>query len=253
MTESVMLTGQVAIVTGAARGIGRGIAKVLSDAGASIVIGDVLDFTDSVNDIVQSGGQATGMVMDTSSSDDARALVDLAMTTFGRLDILVNNAALDRLTGYIWELPDDEWQRTIDVNLGGVFYCSKAALKPMLEAGSGCIVNISSHAALMGGGDGSPAYNASKGGVLGLTMAMSGQLAEKGVRVNAIIPGLVERWENDVSEAERNARTADYPLGFGAPQDVGEAVRYLVSPAARWATGTVLRINGGYQKVATWY
>jgi len=105
----------------------------------------------------------------------------------------------------------------------------------------------------MGGGDGSPAYNASKGGVLGLTMAMSGQLAPKGIRVNAIIPGLVERWENDVSDAERTARTVDYRLGFGSPQDVGEAVRYLVSPASRWASGTVLRINGGYQKVATWY
>ncbi len=235
MTDSTRLDGQVAIVTGGARGIGRGIAKVLSSAGANIVIGDVLDSTDSVNDIVQDGGHATSMVMDTSKSDDARALVDLALQTYGRLDILVNNAALDRLTGYVWDLPDDEWRRTIDVNLTGVFFCSKAALKPMLEAGSGCIVNISSHAALMGGGDGSPAYNASKGGVLGLTMAMSGQLAPRGVRVNAIIPGLVERWENDVSEAERNARTIDYPLGFGNPQDIGEAVRYLVSPAARWA------------------
>lgn len=253
MPDSMMLEGQVAIVTGGARGIGRGIAKVLSDAGASVVIGDVLDSADSVNEIVQSGGHATSMVMDTSRPDEARALVDLASQTFGRLDILVNNAALDRLEGYIWDLPDDEWKRTIDVNLSGVFYCSRAALKIMLEAGSGCIVNISSHAALMGGGNGSPAYNASKGGVLGLTMAMSGQLAAKGVRVNAIIPGLVERWENDVSEAERNARTADYPLGFGAPQDIGEAVRYLVSPAARWASGTVLRINGGYQKVTTWY
>ena len=247
------LEDKVAIVTGAARGIGRGIAKVLSDAGAGIVIGDILDSADSVDEILRSGGQSVGLRMDTSLADDARSLVDLALREFGRLDVLVNNAALDRLEGNIWDLPDDDWQRTIDVNLSGVFYCSKAALRPMLEAGSGCIVNISSHAALMGGGSGSPAYNASKGGVLALTMAMSGQLASKGIRVNAIIPGLVERWDGDVSEAERSARTVDYPLGFGTPQDIGEAVRYLVSPASRWASGTVLRINGGYQKVTTWY
>jgi len=107
----------------------------------------MLDSADSVNEIVQGRGNATGMVMDTSNSDEARALVGLALQTYGRLDVLVNNAALDRLEGHIWDLPDDEWQRTIDVNLSGVFYCSRAALKAMMETGKGCIVNISSHAA----------------------------------------------------------------------------------------------------------
>ena len=246
------LDGHVAIVTGGARGIGRGISKVLSEAGASIVIGDLLDSSATVKEIEDDDGHAVSTIMDTSKPEDARALVELALERFGRLDILVNNAALDRLEGNGWDLPDEGWRRTIDVNLGGVFFCSRAALKPMLEAGSGSIVNISSHAALIGREGGSPAYNATKGGVLGLTMAFSGHVSNKGVRVNAIMPGLVESWEDEFSDEERAARIPEYPLGFGTPRDIGEGVRYLASPASRWISGTVLRLNGGYQRSATW-
>ena len=252
MTDSTRLDGQVAIVTGGARGIGKGISKVLSEAGAKIVVGDVLDSSSTIKEIEDDGGHAVSMVMDTSKSEDARALVELALERFGELDILVNNAALDRLEGNAWDLADEDWQRTIDVNLGGVFFCSRAALKPMLEAGSGSIVNISSHAALMGREGGSPAYNASKGGVIGLTMAFSGHVSSKGVRVNAIMPGLVESWENEFTDEERAARMTEYPLGFGTPRDIGEAVRYLSCPAAKWVSGTVLRLNGGYQRSNTW-
>ena len=253
MTDSTRVDGQVAIVTGAAQGIGRGIANVLSKAGANIVIGDIQPSDSTVNEINSIGGSAAGMVMDTSKPEESKALVKLALEKFGQLDILVNNAAIDAPSGNAWDLSDEEWQRTIEVNLGGVFYCSRASLQPMLKSGKGCIVSISSQSALMGAEGCSPAYNASKAGVLGLTMALSAQVAHRGVRVNAIMPSLVESRDFGWSEEDIAARLTEYPLGFGTPTDIGEAVRYLVSPASRWASGTALRINGGFQRSTTWY
>ncbi|MDH3602134.1 MAG: SDR family oxidoreductase, partial [Candidatus Tectomicrobia bacterium] len=185
MTDSTRLDGEVAIVTGAAQGIGRGIALVLAEAGAKVVIGDIQDASATVQEILSHGGEALSMVMDTSRSSDAQALVALALTTYGRLDILVNNAAIDAPSGNAWDLSDEDWQRTIDVNVSGVFYCSRAALEPMLAAGKGCIVNLSSQSARIGAKGLSPAYNTSKAAVLGLTVAFSAQVAERGVRVNA--------------------------------------------------------------------
>lgn len=253
VTESSRLDGQVAIVTGAAQGIGKGIALVLAEAGASIVIGDIQDSGATVKEIRSSGGQAVSVMMDTSSPEDDRALVDLALREYGRLDILVNNAGIDAPRGNAWDLPDEEWERTIAVNVSGVFYCSRAALRPMLEAGGGCIVNISSQAARLGDKGMSPAYNASKAGVLGLTMAFSAQVADRGVRVNAIMPGLVESRDFGWSAQEREARSREYPLGLGTPRDIGEAVRYLASPSARWVSGTALHISGGYQRGSSWF
>ena len=227
MTDSTRLDGEVAIVTGAAQGIGRGIALVLAEAGAKVVIGDIQDASATVQEILSHGGEALSMVMDTSRSSDAQALVALALTTYGRLDILVNNAAIDAPSGNAWDLSDEDWQRTIDVNVSGVFYCSRAALEPMLAAGKGCIVNLSSQSARIGAKGLSPAYNTSKAAVLGLTVAFSAQVAERGVRVNAIMPGLVESRDFGWTPEHRAARAAEYPLGLGTPRDIGEAVRYL--------------------------
>ena len=150
MTDSTRLDGQVAIVTGAAQGIGRGIAVVLAEAGASIVIGDLQPADATLEEIRAAGGSAVSRIMDTSVAADAEAIVELALAEFGRLDILVNNAGLDEPPGNAWDLADADWQRTIDVNLSGVFYCSRSALRPMIEAGHGCIVNISSRASEIG-------------------------------------------------------------------------------------------------------
>jgi NAD(P)-dependent dehydrogenase (short-subunit alcohol dehydrogenase family) len=248
MTDPHRLDEQVAIVTGAAQGIGRGIALVLAEAGAKIVIGDLQDASGTVDEIRAEGGQSVSMVMDTSRPDDDRALVDLAVSEFGRLDILVNNAAIDAPVGNAWDLTDDEWERTIGVNLSGVFYCSRAALVPMLKAGTGAIVNMSSVSAKFAAKGLSPAYNASKAGVLGLTAAFSEQVTEKGVRVNAVMPALVESRDFGWSPEERARQIAPYPMGPGQPRDIGEAIRYLVSPAARWVSGTTLPITGGVQR-----
>ena len=254
MNEDHRLDGRTAIVTGAAQGIGQGIALVLSEAGANIVIGDIQDASDTVGQIEAKGGRAAAMLMDTSIPSDAEALVELALAQFGRLDVLVNNAGIDAPRGTIWGLADEEWQRTIDVNLSGVFYCTRAALKPMLSAGSGCIVNISSQAARAAGDpNGSPAYNASKAGLIGLTIAASAQTAPKGVRVNAIMPALVESRDFGWTPEERAAQIRPYPLGVGKPRDIGQAVLYLVSPASRWVTGTALHITGGYERSGPWF
>jgi len=252
MHDGAPLDGQVAIVTGAAQGIGRGIALVLAGAGACVVIGDLQDATETVREIETDGGRAVGMVMDVSRSDEADGLVEFTLRRYGRLDILVNNAGIDAPRGNAWDLPDAEWRRTIDVNLSGVFYCSRAALQPMLAAGRGAIVNMSSQVARVGRPHLSPAYNASKAGVIGLTVAFSAQVADRGVRVNAIMPGLVESRDFGWSSEDRAARVREYPLGLGTPQDIGEAVLYLVSPASRWVSGTALQIAGGYQRQGPW-
>jgi 3-oxoacyl-[acyl-carrier protein] reductase len=252
MRDATPLKGQVAIVTGAAQGIGRGIALVLAEAGAAVVIGDLQKADGTIAAIEAQGGQATAMVMDVSRPREAEALIDLALERWQRLDILVNNAGIDAPSGNAWDLPDSEWQRTIDVNLGGVFYCSRAALRPMLAAGRGAIINISSQVARVGHVGMSPAYNASKAGVLGITVAFSAQVAQRGVRVNAIMPGLVESRDFGWSPEERTQRAREYPLGLGEPRDVGEAVLYLASPAGRWISGTALHVAGGYQRQAPW-
>ena len=252
-SHSTQLEGQIAIVTGAAQGIGKGIALVLAEAGAAIVIGDIQDAAGTVEEIRDGGGRSVSMIMDTSKPGDAQSLVSLALQEYGRLDILVNNAAIDAPGGNAWDLPDQEWQRTIDVNLSGVFYCSKAALQPMLEAGRGAIVNLSSQAARLGAKGLSPAYNATKAGVLGLTMGFAAQVSDMGVRVNAVMPGLVESRDFGWSAETREARAREYPLGLGTPRDIGEAVLYLVSPGARWVSGTALHISGGYQRGTSWF
>jgi NAD(P)-dependent dehydrogenase (short-subunit alcohol dehydrogenase family) len=252
VTDSARLDGQVAIVTGAAQGIGRGIARVLAQAGAAIVVGDVQDAIATVDEIHGLGGRATSLTTDVAAPAQAAALVEHARETFGRVDLLVNNAGIDAPPGVAWELTDEEWRRTLAVNLDGVFFMSRAAVRHMLAAGGGAIVNISSHAAWTGFTDVSPAYGASKAGVLGLTTAFAAQLAGRGVRVNAIAPALVASRDFGWSPEHEARRLAEYPLGAGRPEDIGEAVRYLASPAARWVTGTVLYLHGGHRRSGPW-
>jgi len=252
MRDATPLSGQVAIVTGAAQGIGRGIAAVLAEAGARIVIGDLQDASATVREVEATGSKAVQLRMDVSIRAEAEKLVALALESFGRLDILVNNAAIDAPDGNAWDLPEEEWRRTIDVNLSGVFYCSQAALKPMLAASHGVIINLSSQVARVGRQGLSPAYNASKAGVIGLTVAFSAQVADRGVRVNAIMPGLVESRDFGWSAEMRAERAREYPLGLGTPRDIGEAALYLASPAARWVSGSIHHVAGGYQRPTPW-
>ena len=252
--DSTRLDGRVAIVTGAAGGIGRGIARVLAAAGARIVVGDLLDARDTVEEIRAAGGEATSVQVDVAVAEQAGELVAFARRAFGAVDVLVNNAAIDTPEGDPWDLPDEEWQRTLDVNLSGAFYCSRAAIRDMREAGTrgGAIVNISSHLAWMGAPGISPAYHASKAGVLGLTMSLATHLGPAGIRANAIAPALVMSRDFGWTPEEEARRRAEYALGPGEPDDIGEAVRFLASPAARWITGTVLYMHGGHRRSSPW-
>ena len=242
------LDGTVAVVTGAAQGIGRAIAETLAQAGARVVIGDLQDARPVVETIRDSGGEACAMIMDTSVRSDADGLMDLAISQFGQVDILVNNAGIDAPAGNVWDLAKEEWDRVIAVNLTGVFNCSQAAVHRMLPVSRGTIVNVSSHASWLGVPGMSPAYNASKAGIIGLTVSFAVQLADRGIRVNAVAPGAVRSRDFGWSEAEESANTQLYALGLGEPEDVAQAVRYLASPAAKWVTGSIFYIHGGFRR-----
>lgn len=246
--DPTRLDGHVAVVTGAAQGIGRGIALALAGGGAQVVIGDLQDATSIVREIRHGGGQADAIQMDVSRAADAERLAAFAEETFGGLDVLVNNAGIDAPAGDIRDLSAAEWQRTIDVNLTGAFLCAQAAVRRMLARGRGSIVSLSSHSSWLGSPGMSPAYNASKAGIIGLSAALSVQLGKSGIRSNAVAPGAVRSRDFGWSPQEDAARERMYTLGMGMPGDIGQVVRFLASPAARWVTGSLFYVHGGFLK-----
>jgi NAD(P)-dependent dehydrogenase (short-subunit alcohol dehydrogenase family) len=248
----MMLTDKVAIVTGAAQGIGRGIARVLGRAGARIVIADVQPADETVAMLREDGVEAVGVLCDVTDPAQVEDVASRALGLKGRIDILVNNAGLDFPIADPFTLSLEEWNRTLAVNLTGMFVCAQAVLPAMRDQGGGSIVNIASDAAFIGYGAVSPAYPASKGGVLGFTVGLSSHVIDYSIRVNAVIPSSVETREFGWSEAERDHIVRDYPLGLGHPDDVGQAVRYLSSEAARWITGSSIYLNGGLRHRGLW-
>lgn len=243
------LNGKSAIVTGAATGIGKATARLFAKQGARVVLSDIDEAACQVSDEIRdSGAEATFVKADVSIADDVERLVDATVRTYGRLDILVNNAAAYRGDGSILSVSDAVWSQIINVNLKGTYLCSKFAIARMIESGGGSIVNLSSVNALMGLS--LTAYTASKGGVQALTRLLAVEFARKGIRVNSICPGTIMTENSIAIYRERPGLeeriTKMYPMGkLGTPADIAEGVLYLASDASSFVTGATLVVDGG--------
>lgn len=246
-TVAKRLEGQVALVTGASRGIGRAIALALAAEGANVVVNYAQSATaaeEIVAQITADGGQALALQADVAQADQVDALISGTLDAFSRIDILVNNAGITRDT-LLLRMKLEDWQAVIDLNLTGVFLCTKAVAKGMLKQRSGRIINIASVAGQMGN-PGQANYSAAKAGVIGFTKTVAKELASRGVTVNAVAPGFIE---TDMTGHLPN--TEDIlkfiPLGrFGKPDDIAGMVRFLAAdPAAAYITGQVFNVDGG--------
>jgi len=240
------LQDQVALVTGASRGIGRAIALALAAEGAKVVVNYASSSGAAdavVAEIVEAGGEAIALQADVSKADQVDALVAATVDKWGRIDVLVNNAGITRDTLLLRMKPED-WQAVIDLNLTGVFLCTRAISKIMLKQKSGRIINISSVVGEMGN-PGQANYSAAKAGVLGFTKAVAKEVASRGITVNAIAPGFIA---TDMTHGLSSDELLKFiPLGrFGQPEDVAGVAQFLAAaPAAAYITGQVINVDGG--------
>lgn len=246
------LEGRVALVTGAGSGIGKLTAKLFASEGAKVVISDVVDDAGqaTVEEIRADGGEAAFVHADVSKASDAEAMVRFAVDTFGGLHVLMNNAGIfhpqdDSVTN----TPDDVWEKTIAINLKGVFLGCKFGIPAMLESGGGSIINIASFVAIVGAATPQIAYTASKGGVLAMTREIAVEFARKGVRANALCPGPIETpllQELLADPARRQRRLVHIPMGrFGQAQEIANAALFLASDESSLMTGAALVVDGG--------
>ncbi len=241
-----LLQDQVAIVTGASRGIGRAIALQLASQGAKVVVNYANSSAAAdqvVARITATGGDAITLQADVSQSDQVDTLINTTLEKFKRIDILVNNAGITRDT-LLLRMKLEEWQAVIDLNLTGVFLCTKAVSKIMLKQRSGRIINISSVAGQMGN-PGQANYSAAKAGVIGFTKTVAKELATRGITVNAVAPGFITT--DMTSDIIAEGILQYIPLGrFGEPEDIAGMVSFLAAdPAAAYITGQVFNVDGG--------
>jgi 3-oxoacyl-[acyl-carrier protein] reductase len=240
------LQGKVAIVTGASRGIGRAVALALAAEGASVAINYASSNTAAealVAEIRAAGAEAISLQADVSKADRVESLVAAVMAKWGRVDVLVNNAGITRDT-LLMRMDLEQWQGVIDLNLTGVFLCTKAISKIMLKQKSGRIVNISSVAGQIGN-PGQANYSAAKAGVIGFTKAVAKELASRNITVNAVAPGFIT---TDMTEGLKADEILKFiPLGrYGQPEEIAGMVRFLASdPAAAYITGQTFNVDGG--------
>ena len=242
------LVNKVAIVTGAGRGIGKAIAIALAREGANIIAIDVdIQTAEEVAKEIKSlDRQALAIQVDVSDSKEVNQMVQSVLKKFKRVDILVNNAAIIK-RGSIEDLTEEDWDRVMDVNLKGAFNCAKAVVGIMKKQRYGKIVNISSIAGKIGDLASAPCYGASKAGMTCLAKSLARELASYGINANVVAPHAIETdMSKEWSEEKRKSIIADIPLGrLGEPEDIAEAVVFLVSDKAKFITGEVLDVNGG--------
>ncbi|HWR73502.1 MAG TPA: 3-oxoacyl-[acyl-carrier-protein] reductase [Nitrospirota bacterium] len=241
------LNGKIALVTGAAQGIGRDISLGLAADGADVAICDVnLEAAQKTSSEIEGRGRKSLAVKaNVASSADVTAMIDQVVEKFGRIDILVNNAGITR-DGLILRMKDEDWDLVLSINLKGAFLCTKAALKHMTKQRAGTIINIASIVGAMGNA-GQANYVASKAGLIGLTKTIAREYANRNVTANAVAPGFIDTaMTQALSETVRQELAKQIPLGrLGSSEDVASAVRFLASPSAAYITGQVIHVNGG--------
>ena len=236
-----------AIITGGAQGIGRAIALKLSGEGAHVIIADLNGEAaqKTAEEIENTGGKALALEVNVANHESVVHMVETSMDVLTRIDVLINNAGITR-DNLLIRLGDDDWDSVLDVNLKGVFYCTRAVAKVMMKQRRGRIVNISSVVGLMGN-PGQANYAASKAGILGLTKTAARELAPRGITVNAVAPGFIETdMTQSLPEKAVEAFITSIPLGRpGLPEDVAGVVAFLVSGDAAYITGQVINVDGG--------
>ena len=246
MSSSNLLTGQTALVTGASRGIGKAIALSLGEAGAEIVV-NYSQSSEKAEEVVSaikdSGGMAYSLKANVAKEDSINEMITSVLEKSGKINILVNNAGITK-DGLLMRMRTEDWQSVINLNLSGVFLCTRAVSRQMLKQKQGRIINITSVVGLMGNA-GQANYAAAKAGVIGLTKSTAKEFASRGITVNAVAPGFITT--DMTKELNNEGILSAIPLGkFGEPEDIAGVVKFLAADAAAsYITGQVLNVDGG--------
>ena len=246
MTSNKLLSGRTALVTGASRGIGKAIAMALAECGAEVVINysNSKEKADEVVSAIENlNSKAYSVQANISEEDSVNQLIDTVLKRSGQIDILINNAGITN-DGLLMRMKTNQWQEVINLNLTGVFLCTRAVARTMLKKKSGRIINITSVVGLIGNA-GQANYSSAKAGLIGLTKSTAKEFASRGITVNAVAPGFIST--DMTKELDSEKILSAIPLGhFGKPEDIAGTVKFLAAdPAAEYITGQVIQVDGG--------